>query len=242
MYSLRLVFIRFVNSPQGSPRRFVCDNDWTIIYPICALTICAILSGPSLRWILFPIPVLVSLPSQLKLLTLIVIGLTFIIRLSTYTQFISRRMKLPTLFEPFVGSIIFLPFISGQITTNSTLTIRDKILKQRELGWIEHLTSEYLVNSRQKRSTVSYFIQSNSLKIHFFTFFIWGVLLIIILYFCSLKLKRNIEAVKMANCPRITLYKIPFDPFPHAGKNWPPEGGGGGVPAWLLLYTNWRVV
>jgi NADH-ubiquinone oxidoreductase chain 5 len=27
MYSLRLVFIRFVNSPQGSPRRFVCDND-----------------------------------------------------------------------------------------------------------------------------------------------------------------------------------------------------------------------
>jgi NADH-ubiquinone oxidoreductase chain 5 len=27
IYSLRLVYIRFVRTPQGSPRRFICDND-----------------------------------------------------------------------------------------------------------------------------------------------------------------------------------------------------------------------
>jgi hypothetical protein len=117
----------------------------------------------------------------LKLLTLIVISLTFILGLLIYTQLISTVQKVFDFVKPFIGSIIFLPFISGQITTNSTLTLRDKILKQAELGWVEHLTSRYLNQMTEKRSSLTYFIQSNSLKIHFFTFFIWRILLILIL-------------------------------------------------------------
>nr|QNV11936.1 NADH dehydrogenase subunit 5 [Polyphemus pediculus] len=182
MYSLRLVYMSFVSSPQGSPSSFVCDNDSTMNLPICALTACALLSGPSLSWLLFPFPTLISLPYSLKLLTLIIIALAFISSLFMNTQLISKSQSLFTSFKPFMGSMMFLPFISGQMTTSSTLTLSDKILKQGELGWMESWTSKYLASTTQKSSSVSFFIQSNSLKIHFFTFFIWASLLMLALY------------------------------------------------------------
>lgn len=73
-YSVRLTYYTFVDFANGTPSRFICDQDELINKPIINLTIFSLFSGAALRWANFLVPYSIVLPANLKLLTLIIIG------------------------------------------------------------------------------------------------------------------------------------------------------------------------
>lgn len=103
--------------------------------PIINLTVIALLSGPTLAWLLFPFPLVAILPFSLKILTRIVIILSVLLRLALTSSRVnldfSRKL---TQISFFVGNIGFLPYITGQIVPNSTLKLGSQVLKLRDQG------------------------------------------------------------------------------------------------------------
>merc|ERR1711911_120605 len=103
----------------------------------------------------------------------------------------------------FIGSIGFLPLISGQIVPSSAIRFGSRILQTGDQGWLEHGTSSSLRFNSSQRGGLLNLIQSNSLKIHFLSFlFLLLLLLVVRVCFCSLRLKRNTEDVELISIRR----------------------------------------
>ena len=190
-YSVRLVYLRFVSWTRGLTSIFFCDTDITMLGPIINLTVIALLSGPTLAWLLFPFPLVAILPFSLKILTRIVIILSVLLRLALTSSRVnldfSRKL---TQISFFVGNIGFLPYITGQIVPNSTLKLGSQVLKLRDQGWLEYVTFSALQTNLSNTGSFLGLIQSNPLKVHFLSFILWIVFLFRVrLCFCSLKLK-----------------------------------------------------
>lgn len=78
MYRVRLSYYSFINFKLGGASGLLCDQDYFMVTPIINLTFIALLSGPSLMWIIFGFPSLVFLPGIIK------IGAIFVIRVSGF--------------------------------------------------------------------------------------------------------------------------------------------------------------
>lgn len=177
-YSVRLVYLRFVSWTRGLTSIFFCDTDITMLGPIINLTVIALLSGPTLAWLLFPFPLVAILPFSLKILTRIVIILSVLLRLALTSSRVnldfSRKL---TQISFFVGNIGFLPYITGQIVPNSTLKLGSQVLKLRDQGWLEYVTFSALQTNLSNTGSFLGLIQSNPLKVHFLSFILWIVFL-----------------------------------------------------------------
>ena len=198
-YSVRFVLLAFVRWNSGLVSLFSCDQDYLILKPICNLTLFALLSGASLRWLLFPFPTLVFLPINLKLLPLVIISMSVVIRLALRNKGLTVSHGENRL-SWFVGRIGFLPFLSGQLLPNKFLENGSSYLRLRDQGWVEQATFFELRKITRVRVQFLNFVQSHSLKVHFLSYVLWAILLIII-FVCSysLRLKRDTEDVKMIN-------------------------------------------
>ena len=72
----------------------------------------------------------------------------------------------------FVGSIGFLPYVTGQIIPDPSLRLGSQVLKLGDQGWLEHVTYGNLQRTYSNTVTVLALVQSNPLKVHFLSFFL----------------------------------------------------------------------
>nr|YP_011004709.1 NADH dehydrogenase subunit 5 [Podonevadne trigona]WPT28349.1 NADH dehydrogenase subunit 5 [Podonevadne trigona] len=179
-YTFRLVYLSFVGWTSGLSSTFFCDTDMVMMGPIVNLTVVALLSGPTLAWLLFPFPLVAVLPSSLKLLTSIIIILSILLSVATTSSSMNWvYSKNYAQLSNFVGSMGYLPFISGQMVPSSALVLGNQVLKTSDQGWLEHVTVSSLNFNFTRSGGILNLIQSNSLKIHFLSFlFLFLVLLV----------------------------------------------------------------
>lgn len=200
-YSVRLVYLSFVSWSSGLASTFFCDIDKTMTTPIVTLTLVALLSGPTLAWLLFPFPLVAVLPFSLKILTSVVIILRVLLSLALTSSSInleySRNLAQASYF---VGRIGFLPYITGQVSPSSALVLGGQVLKSRDQGWLEYVTYSSLSSNISQTGGLLHLIQSNGLKIHFLSFLIWIILFVrVFSCFCSLNLKHGAEDAELVS-------------------------------------------
>lgn len=180
LYSIRLVYYRFVNNYGSSPLIFVCDNDYTLLVPICLLRIISIFSGASLNWLLFNFNPLIFLPLTLKLgaIAVVLLSVIFIFRILNFKlELLNNSLVLF-----FRGSIWFFPVIRGQTFSKNVLILGAQTLKTLDQGWLEINTLNLYSTYSRNFNNFIYRIQSNSLKIHFLVFLIWLIFVFIFIY------------------------------------------------------------
>lgn len=179
-YRTRLSFYTFVDSPNGQPFSYVCDQDPLIFLPIVNLTIFSLVSGSAIRWVIFSNPYSINLPLNLKILTLVMILSGVLIRLASSYPYFSKKV-LPLKIVNFIRSLWFFPYISRQITSYLPLKTGKNWLKFNDQGWIEECT----INTISKRANARFnkleWIQNNELKIHILMYLIWARLAILLL-------------------------------------------------------------
>lgn len=187
-YTFRLVYLSFVGWTRGLASTFFCDTDMVMMGPIVNLTIVALLSGPTLAWLLFPFPLVAILPASLKLLTSVIIILSILLRVALTSPGINWvYSKNFAQTANFIGSMGYLPLISGQIVPLSALNLGNQVLKTRDQGWLEHVSSSSLSFNFSQGGGILNLIQGNSLKIHFLSFlFLLLTLVVVRACFCSL--------------------------------------------------------
>lgn len=197
IYSVRLAYNRMTNFPGLYSSHFTCDLDTYLTHPVAFLTFISLFSGASLSWILIDTPLLIFIPSILKLGALILITLSIFLTLGfcSFTLNFKTSLIIPLYF---LGVIWFLPNLRGQLSSKSILRLGESSLKLIDQGWIEFVilkAPSFLANL----ITLTFLkIQNNRLKVHLSVFLIWFTLILII-YICfySLKLKHGTEDATM---------------------------------------------
>ena len=186
-YSTRLSYITFVQFPRSSSYSLLSDVDTVLVVPIIVLIAAALLSGPSLIWLLVEFPDLVFLPASVKTLTLFII---------TSSLILSWRSRFERLFlSPsqtsryfFWGSMIFLPFLSGQKIRSAILEVGDKTVKSLDAGWLEFSLEDLLRIFFVTLGNLVSLWQTNQLKSHILSFCVWlFVIIFYVVYLSSLK-------------------------------------------------------
>jgi len=142
-YALRLLILLIWKSSSRIPINKIFDATLFINQPTLILTIGAILSGAILNWLLFPIASPTYLTSSIKLITIIIIiisfSLTWIIS-TPISSLLPIEITFPTLSE-ITRSIWFLTPISSQFIIHH-LNKGHFFLKVIDHGWLESVSAQ----------------------------------------------------------------------------------------------------
>lgn len=187
-YSFRLVYYTITGDSNFSSLNILNDEGWIILKRMIGLLILRIFGGRILSWLIFPTPVVVVLPSILKLLTLfvcIVGGLRGYL-ISNISLFFYNKALNNYNISYFLGSIWFIPYISTYGIINYSLIIGNIVVKSFDQGWSEYFGGQQLYLNLVKNSQLNQILQNNNLKIYLLSFIFWIIILYMyIIYFYS---------------------------------------------------------
>nr|QNE85707.1 NADH dehydrogenase subunit 5 [Scathophaga furcata] len=178
-YSFRLVYYTMTGDSNFSSLNMLNDEGWIMLKSMMGLLILSIFGGSMLSWLIFPTPVVVVLPSILKLLTLfvcIVGGLSGYL-ISNISLFFYNKALNNYNMSYFLGSMWFMPYISTYGIMNYSLILGNMVVKSFDQGWSEYFGGQQLYSNLVKNSQLNQMLQNNNLKIYLLSFIFWIMIL-----------------------------------------------------------------
>nr|YP_009560228.1 NADH dehydrogenase subunit 5 [Oxysarcodexia avuncula]QAA79126.1 NADH dehydrogenase subunit 5 [Oxysarcodexia avuncula] len=185
-YSFRLVYYTMTGDSNFSSLNMLNDEGWVMLKSMMGLLILSIFGGSMLSWLIFPSPMVVVLPSYLKLLTLfvcIVGGLSGYL-ISNISLFFFNKALNTYNSSYFLGSMWFMPYISTYGIMNYSLIVGQMAVKSFDQGWSEYFGGQQLYSNLVKNSQLNQMLQNNNLKVYLLSFVLWIIILYMyMLYF-----------------------------------------------------------
>nr|WPN85819.1 NADH dehydrogenase subunit 5 [Caiusa sp.] len=178
-YSFRLVYYTMTGDSNFSSLNLLNDEGWVMLKSMMGLLILSIFGGSMLSWLIFSTPVVVVLPSYLKLLTLFVciVGGLMGYMISNISLFFYNKALNNYNSSYFLGSMWFMPYISTYGIINYSLMVGNMVVKSFDQGWSEYFGGQQLYLNLVKNSQLNQMLQNNSLKIYLLSFVFWIMIL-----------------------------------------------------------------
>nr|QCU46773.1 NADH dehydrogenase subunit 5 [Lucilia sericata] len=178
-YSFRLVYYTMTGDSNFSSLNMLNDEGWVMLKSMMGLLILSIFGGSMLSWLIFPTPMVVVLPSYLKLLTLFVciVGGIMGYMISNVSLFFYNKALNNYNFSYFLGSMWFMPYISTYGIINYSLIVGNMVVKSFDQGWSEYFGGQQLYLNLVKNSQLNQMLQNKSLKIYLLSFIFWITIL-----------------------------------------------------------------
>nr|ARO46885.1 NADH dehydrogenase subunit 5 [Metrioptera ussuriana] len=182
-YSLRLVYYSMTGDFNSTAFHPLNDEGWTMLKGMLVLTVMAILGGCMLSWVLFPAPSMICLPSELKILALVVsllggwIGYE-ISKFSLSYNLMSLKMYM---LSSFLGSMWFMPFISTYGVSYTPLFLGKQIYKTLDQGWSEDWGGQMIYKQSVQYSQVIQGWQNNGISVYLLGFVLWMIMLTLLI-------------------------------------------------------------
>nr|YP_009772334.1 NADH dehydrogenase subunit 5 [Sarcophaga brevicornis]QIT03215.1 NADH dehydrogenase subunit 5 [Sarcophaga brevicornis] len=178
-YSFRLVYYTMTGDSNFSSLNMLNDEGWVMLKSMMGLLILSIFGGSMLSWLIFPSPLVIVLPSYLKLLTLFVciVGGLMGYLISNVSLFFFNKALNNYNFSYFLGSMWFMPYISTYGIMNYPLIIGKLVVKSFDQGWSEYFGGQQLYYNLVKNSQLNQVLQNNNLKVYLLTFVLWIVIM-----------------------------------------------------------------
>nr|UOU85221.1 NADH dehydrogenase subunit 5 [Hylemyza partita] len=185
-YSFRLVYYTMTGDSNFSSLNMLNDEGWVMLKSMMGLLILSIFGGSMLSWLIFPTPVVVVLPSLLKLLTLFVciVGGISGYLISNISLFFFNKALNNYNMSYFLGSMWFMPYISTYGIINYSLIVGSMVVKSFDQGWSEYFGGQKLYLNLLKNSQLNQMLQNNNLKIYLLSFIFW-IMILYIYMICS---------------------------------------------------------
>nr|YP_008080989.1 NADH dehydrogenase subunit 5 [Cermatobius longicornis]AGA84606.1 NADH dehydrogenase subunit 5 [Cermatobius longicornis] len=175
-YSMRLSYYTMWHSWRGMSVSVLEDGGSYMIPGIFNLTAMAVSVGSFMMWIIFPAPLVIFLPLALKL------GVTIMVVLGGWAGLMlgwGEGWKS-------VFWVLSKNMISAFVKNSMYLLLRAlggfSYFKGSDMGWSEALGSQGVYRKIVFSGGVSQWWQDNSLKVYLFTFFVWSMIVLCVLY------------------------------------------------------------
>lgn len=174
-YSVRLTYFSININYKFYNMRSLNESINNIIKRIIILSIYSIISGSMLRWLIFNDPIIILLPIEGKLITLVfsIIGIWLGYEISIFS-----KTKIKIIYD-FLGSIWFMK----QISTfhNQILLINNSLIFQKsiDIGWGEKIGPHGIFKTLVIIISLNYKLTNNNFKIQIISFIVWIIILYI---------------------------------------------------------------
>nr|YP_009092514.1 NADH dehydrogenase subunit 5 [Lepas australis]AIQ85054.1 NADH dehydrogenase subunit 5 [Lepas australis] len=181
MYTLRLIYYVVVRDHIMSGSMNLSDGWGVMIKSTLGLSFFSIIFGASMSWVMIESPE-IFLPSSLKNLTLVVCLtgaiLGFIISQSSLNSK-SLSISFYTFSTWFSASMWFMPYLSSQFLMKIPLLNGGKLVKEGDLGWLEHYGGQGLSESLSSGSENLQSLVSYGVKLYIFVFWALVVMFVV---------------------------------------------------------------
>nr|YP_009689598.1 NADH dehydrogenase subunit 5 [Lepidurus arcticus]QCZ36043.1 NADH dehydrogenase subunit 5 [Lepidurus arcticus] len=170
VYSIRLTYFSMLTLPSFNVLTNFLDEDINMVNPMFFLGLGGIMGGALFSWLLFPHPLLVSLPTSIKMTALICgVGGGFLSILFFGGGAASNYLSGYN-YKNFIAMMWFLPLLSGQLTSKINLPAGNLVSTSLDQGWLEKMGAQGVYQSVLLQSNYISLLQKSSLKSYFFLF------------------------------------------------------------------------
>nr|ASN65906.1 NADH dehydrogenase subunit 5 [Platychile pallida] len=178
-YSFRLCYYSITGDFNFYSLHCLCDEGWIMLKSMMMMVIFVVFSGSMLSWLIFPTPIMICLPMELKMFALFVslLGAWLGYEMSKFSiGWESLSLKMYN-YSFFLGFMWFMPNISTFSMNYVPLTMSYQLFKNFDQGWNEYFGSQGLYMSFKNNSILLNFIQMNNIKIYLILMILWLMVL-----------------------------------------------------------------
>nr|AFQ62347.1 NADH dehydrogenase subunit 5 [Peltodytes quadratus] len=178
-YSMRLCYYSITGDFNFFSYYLLNDKNFKMLKSMICMVIFVILMGSILSWLIFPTPMMICLPLDMKLLTLMVsiIGAWLGYVLSNVSFSWMSKYLIFYKFSYFFGCMWFMYNISTFSMNYLPLMYGNKILKNFDQGWNEYFGGQGMYLNLKKNSSFIQFFQYNNIKIFLLLYILFMMIL-----------------------------------------------------------------
>nr|YP_009441715.1 NADH dehydrogenase subunit 5 [Amphizoa insolens]AOY39247.1 NADH dehydrogenase subunit 5 [Amphizoa insolens] len=178
-YSFRLCYYSITGDFNFYSLHALNDKGWIMMKSMLFMLLFVISSGSMLSWLIFPTPIMICLPLNMKLMALFVsmIGMFIGYEVSKFSlNWLSQSLSFYK-YSYFFGYMWFIPNISTFSMNYVPLINSYSLYKNFDQGWNEYFGGQGIYKNLSKMSKFTQFIQNNNLKIYLMLTILWLITL-----------------------------------------------------------------
>nr|YP_009441585.1 NADH dehydrogenase subunit 5 [Tachyta nana]AOY39260.1 NADH dehydrogenase subunit 5 [Tachyta nana] len=183
-YTLRLCYYTITGDFNFYSFHSLNDESWVMYKSMLFMLMFVIFMGSMLSWLIFPTPMMICLPMELKMLALLVsimggwIGYEFSKFSFNWLNYSLKFYK----YSYFFGFMWFMPNISTFSMNYIPLMVSYNLYKNFDQGWNEYLGGQGIYLNLKNNSMYFQFIHNNNMKIFLLMMVLWLMILLFLLF------------------------------------------------------------
>nr|YP_009473434.1 NADH dehydrogenase subunit 5 [Choristoneura occidentalis biennis]AVI57905.1 NADH dehydrogenase subunit 5 [Choristoneura occidentalis biennis] len=183
-YSFRLLMYLMINDFNLLSIYNLFDEDYIMLKSMFILLFMSVLSGCFLSWMIFPYPYMIYLPFNMKMMVIYVSILGMLMGyIVSNMKIYSLNKFLPTYtLSNFLSLMWFMPNLSTYGVNYIFMNFGQNLLKIVDMGWMEMYSGQGMFFILKKYSIFYYFFQMNNFKIYLFSFVLWMIIMLFMLF------------------------------------------------------------
>nr|YP_009485358.1 NADH dehydrogenase subunit 5 [Theretra japonica]AVR43443.1 NADH dehydrogenase subunit 5 [Theretra japonica] len=183
-YTIRLLMYLMINDYNLLCIYNLYDEDYIMLNSMFMLLFMSVISGSLLSWFIFYYPYMIYLPFNLKMMVI------YVSLLGGFMGFLISNMSIYSLnkflmtysLSSFMCLMWFMPSLSTYGVSYYFLNYGQNLLKIMDMGWSEFYSGQGIVKIVKKYSIFYMIFQMNNLKIYLFSFILWMMICMYLLF------------------------------------------------------------
>nr|UUA64727.1 NADH dehydrogenase subunit 5 [Leguminivora glycinivorella] len=183
-YSFRLMMYLMINDFNLLSVYNLYDEDYTMLKSMFTLLFMSVVSGSFLSWMIFSYPYMIYLPFNMKMMVIYVslLGMMMGYLVSNMKIYSLNKFLVTYTLSNFLSLMWFMPNLSTYGLSYNFLNFGQNLLKIVDMGWSEMYSGQGMFFILKKYSIFYYFCQMNNFKIYLFSFVLWMIIMLFILF------------------------------------------------------------
>nr|YP_007316851.2 NADH dehydrogenase subunit 5 [Cydia pomonella]AFQ93731.2 NADH dehydrogenase subunit 5 [Cydia pomonella] len=183
-YSFRLMMYLMINDFNLLSIYNLYDEDFIMLKSMFTLLFMSVVSGSFLSWLIFSYPYMIYLPFNLKMMVIYVslLGMLMGYLVSNMKIYSLNKFLSTYTLSNFLSLMWFMPNLSTYGLSYNFLNFGQNLLKIVDMGWSEMYSGQGMFLILKKYSIFYYFYQMNNFKIYLFSFVLWMVIMLFMLF------------------------------------------------------------
>nr|YP_010585868.1 NADH dehydrogenase subunit 5 [Choristoneura metasequoiacola]UZY20651.1 NADH dehydrogenase subunit 5 [Choristoneura metasequoiacola] len=183
-YSFRLLMYLMINDFNLLSIYNLFDEDYIMLKSMFILLFMSVLSGSFLSWMIFPYPYMIYLSFNMKMMVIYVsiLGMMMGYIVSNMSIYSLNKFLSTYTLSNFLSLMWFMPNLSTYGVNYIFLNFGQNLLKILDMGWMEMYSGQGMFYILKKYSIFYYFFQMNNFKIYLFSFVLWMIIMLFMLF------------------------------------------------------------
>nr|YP_010526980.1 NADH dehydrogenase subunit 5 [Ambulyx schauffelbergeri]UXR12317.1 NADH dehydrogenase subunit 5 [Ambulyx schauffelbergeri] len=183
-YTIRLLIYTMINDLNLLSVYNLYDEDYIMLKSMFILLMMSLISGSFLSWVIFYYPYMIYLPFNLKMMVIYVslMGGLLGFLVSNMNIYSMNKFIMTYNLSNFLCLMWFMPSLSTYGLNYYFLNFGQNLLKIIDMGWSEMYTGQGIMFILKNYSSFYSFFHMNNLKIYLFSFIIWMMIVMYMLF------------------------------------------------------------